>query len=91
MKRNDFKKVVKCFSYWKIDKRKGNYKLPSGQRLKDYLLYLCAEILEKHNKAIGSDGNIYDVVNNKVFIPFKGDEELHDQWQRIKDLINEML
>ena len=33
MKREDFKKIIKLRSFWKIDRRKGNYKLPNGKFL----------------------------------------------------------
>ena len=35
MKREDFKKIIKLRSFWKIDKRKGNYKLPNGNTFQD--------------------------------------------------------
>ena len=37
MKREDFKKIIKLRSFWKIDKRKGNYKLPGGDNLSVYV------------------------------------------------------
>lgn len=40
MKRENFKKIIKLRSCWKIDKRKGNYELPSGKHLLDYILDL---------------------------------------------------
>ena len=31
MKRTDFMKIIKLRSVWKVDRRKGNYKLPNGK------------------------------------------------------------
>lgn len=37
MKRSDFIKIIKLRSCWKIDRRKGNYTLPTGERLSSYI------------------------------------------------------
>jgi hypothetical protein len=37
MNRSDFIKIIKLRSFWKIDKRRGNYTLPSGERLSHYI------------------------------------------------------
>lgn len=37
MKRDDFKKIIKLRSIWKIDRRKGNYTLPNGEKLTIYV------------------------------------------------------
>ena len=37
MNRSDFIKVIKLRSFWKIDKRRGNYTLPNGEKLSHYI------------------------------------------------------
>lgn len=49
MKREDFKKIIKLRSFWKIDKRKGNYELPNGNRLSSYV----RELVESQMKLDG--------------------------------------
>lgn len=36
MLRKDFIKIIRLRSFWKVDKRKGDYRLPSGDRLSSY-------------------------------------------------------
>lgn len=92
MKRNDFKQVVKIFSFWKIDKRKGNYTLPNGAKLSEYLQNLVSEILERNNLAIRSDGSVGEILNGIIFKPF-GDETTTPEQQEkaVHALIFEML
>ena len=52
MKREDFKKVIKLRSFWKIDRRKGNYKLPNGKMLSDYITSLVESQMKLDNLAI---------------------------------------
>lgn len=47
MKRNDFEKVVRAFSDWRIVRRKGDYSLPCGN-LSDYLNNLVHELLQSY-------------------------------------------
>lgn len=91
MKRNDFKIIIKICSFWKIDKRKGNYKLPNGETLRNYLFKLINELLIKNNWAISNNGNIYEVINELIYIPFGENEALGNQEERIKELIREMI
>ena len=93
MKRTDFKQVVKIFSFWRIDKRKGNYKLPSGAKLSDYLENLAAELLERNNLAIRADGSVRELINGKIFKPFGNDETTTPEQQEkaVHGLIMEML
>ena len=58
MKRNDFKKIIKLRSFWKIDKRKGNYKLPNGCRLNSYVEELVYSQLKLDKLAIRENGDI---------------------------------
>lgn len=93
MKRNDFKQVVKIFSIFQIDKRKGNYTLPNGAKLSEYLQNLVSEILERNNLAIRSDGSVGEILNGKIFKPFGDDETTtpEQQEKRCTALIIEML
>lgn len=93
MKRDDFKKIIKIFSFWRIDKRKGDYRLPNGKYLSDYLKKLAAKLLEQNQLAIRADGNIGEIVGEKIFIPFGENEDIlpEQQEKAIKNLIKEML
>lgn len=53
MKREDFKKIIKLRSFWKIDKRKGDYKLPSGDKLSKYIRKLVISQMQLDNLLIG--------------------------------------
>ena len=91
MKRNDFKKVVKAFSFWKIDKRKGNYKLPNGNLLSDYLSDLVSELLANNHLAFRSNGDLGEIINNKIFVEFADDEEIGNQDKYIKEFVDELI
>ena len=56
MERADFKKVIKIMSGWRIDKRKGNYRLPNGEKLSGYVCTIMGKFL--HNN--GADDEKYD-------------------------------
>ena len=58
MTREDFKKIIKLRSFWKIDKRKGNYKLPNGKRLSDYVTDLVESQMKLDNLAIRANGDL---------------------------------
>ena len=58
MKREDFKKIIKLRSFWKIDKRKGNYKLPNGKRLSDYITSLVESQMKLDNLGIRANGDL---------------------------------
>ena len=58
MKREDFKKIIKLRSFWKIDKRKGDYKLPNGKRLSDYVADLVESQMKLDNLAIRENGDL---------------------------------
>lgn len=65
MKRKDFMKIIKLRSYWKIDKRMGNYKLPNGERLSSYVMELVKSQMQLDKLAIRENGNLcrYFAVN----------------------------
>lgn len=58
MKREDFKKIIRLRSYWKIDKRKGNYKLPNGNNLLTYVTDLVESQMKLDNLRIMSNGDL---------------------------------
>ena len=105
MKRENFKKIIKLRSCWKIDKRKGNYKLPSGDRLSDYLLDLVESQMKIDDLGIRTNGDLCFVsggdwnveaseFDDYVLMPdFESNEVCsHDEMeQRISYLIRELL
>ena len=58
MKREDFKKIIKLRSFWKIDKRKGNYKLPNGSSLSVYIKDLVETQMKLDELGIRSNGDL---------------------------------
>lgn len=58
MKREEFKKIIKLRSCWKIDKRKGNYELPSGNKLSSYVKELVESQMKLDNLLIRSNGDL---------------------------------
>lgn len=105
MKREDFKKIIKLRSFWKIDRRKGNYTLPSGQKLTVYVKRLVETQMKVDSLLIDSDGNLYpgkgggwdietkDFENFIIFKPFKESEVcLYDEMdKRINKLVSEII
>lgn len=93
MKRNDFKKIIKIMSDWRIDKRKGNYLLPSGERLSGYVRMITERFLNNNGMAISENGNIYAILDDKIFIPFARDEKYDylTQSERIEKIVKEMI
>ena len=95
MKRNELKTVIKAISDWKIDKRKGNYRLPSGRLLSDYLEAIGEDFLKTFNKAISIDGDVYDYIAETatIFRPFLDNERTcqDEQRKRLQAVIFEML
>lgn len=58
MERENFKKIIKLRSFWKIDKRKGNYELPNGKHLLDYISDLVESQMKLDNLGIRKNGNL---------------------------------
>lgn len=58
MKREDFKKIIKLRSFWKIDKRKGNYKLPNGENLSNYVRDLIISQMKIDDLGIRENGSL---------------------------------
>lgn len=58
MKRTDFIQIIRLRSCWKIDKRKGNYELPNGDRLSRYVTELVESQMQLDNLLIRNDGDL---------------------------------
>ena len=93
MTRTEFKTIIKIFSAWRIDKRKGNYSLPGGGCLSHYLRRLTAELCERNHIAIKTNGDIGETLNGRIFVPFGDDEFLNEQEQeqRIRAIVDELI
>lgn len=65
MKRANFKQIIKLRSFWKIDKRKGNYKLPNGDLLSDYVEALVIGQMQLDNIYIRENGDLCDGIEGK--------------------------
>lgn len=105
MKREDFKKIIKLRSIWKIDRRKGNYTLPNGEKLTVYVKIMVESQMKIDNLLISSDGDLYFGTGGEwdterkefndfiIYPPFSGKEicTLDEMEKRIKSLINEIV
>ena len=100
MKRADMQKIIKLRSVWKVDKRRGNYRLPSGDLLSNYLFNLLDTQLKIDNLGIAKDGSIQflweikgDLNKQIIMVPFGENEETNwgEQYNRMDKLIREMI
>ena len=105
MRREDLKKIIKLRSCWKIDKRKGNYELPSGNKLSSYVRELVESQMKLDNLLIRSNedlcfgsGGEWNTETNEfddytLMPPFKDNETCtYDKMEnRITALVNELL
>lgn len=99
MKREDFKQIIKLRSYWKIDKRKGNYMLPSGEWLSSYIRKLVVSQLEVDKLGIRKNGELcymkYDIQTHEyILMPGLQNNEyctLLDMDRRITKLAYEII
>ena len=105
MRKEDFKKIIKLRSVWKIDKRKGNYELPSGNKLSSYVRELVESQMKLDNLLIRSNGDLcfgsggeWNTETNEfddytLMPPFKDNETCtYDKMEnRITALVNELL
>lgn len=95
MHRNNFKVIIKNRSYWAIDRRKGNYKLPNGERLFNYVLDLVESQIDLDNLGIAKNGNLYmwDKINNYLLIPYGENEPTTEEQQerRQKNITYEII
>lgn len=104
MKRNDFIKIIKSRSFWKIDKRTGNYKLPSGNYLSDYVEQLVRSQMKIDGLGISENGNLNYMTGGEynaekkcfedytIVIPFECSEVCtwKEQENRINQLVKEI-
>lgn len=58
MKRTDFIQIIKLRSCWKIDKRKGNYMLPNGKMLHEYIMFLVESQMKIDNLGVRKNGEL---------------------------------
>lgn len=58
MKRSNFKKIIELRSTWEIDKKRGDYKLPNGDKLSDYIGQLVDSQLELDHLMIRENGDL---------------------------------
>lgn len=106
MKREDFIKIIKLRSAWKIDKRKGNYTLANGEKLSKHIRTLVESQMQLDHILIASDGNLYFGLDEVVWSnethcfndftimpPFKENEicSYDEQEKRISLLIGEIV
>ena len=97
MKRENFKAIIKNRSFWKIDKRRGNYELLNGEKLYSYVERLVDSQMKLDNLAIGKDGNLYfaEISLEVVHIMPDFHEDEYITWdeheKRIENLIWEMI
>ena len=105
MKREDFKKIIKLRSFWKIDRRKGNYKLPNGDKLSNYVQRLVESQMKLDGLGIRANGDLCMVsggVWNKdtksfddyVLMPAFQDNEIcsfDDMEKRIRVIVSEVI
>lgn len=97
MKRENLKKIIKLRSCWRIDKRRGNYKLPSGERLSNYLYELVESQMKLDKLGIRENGELcfcewIKEENKYILMPgFEKNEycTYEEMERRIKILINE--
>lgn len=93
MTRKDLATIIKARSIWKIDRRRGDYKLPNGERLSAYVYNLVKTQLELDSLGILSNGNITFLTNNILMPAFKPNEETTaaEQEDRIQNFVNELI
>lgn len=105
MKRTDFMKIIKLRSVWKVDRRKGNYKLQNGERLSRYITDLVKSQMKIDNLGIRADGNLCfctggdwneetNDFDDYTLMPAFEDNETctHDEMERrIKNLVSEII
>lgn len=93
MTRKELATIIKARSIWKIDRRRGDYKLPNGERLSEYVYDLVESQLSLDNLGILANGNMA-FLNNKILMPaFKPNEETTEieQEERIKNFVDELI
>lgn len=95
MTRENFKKIIKLRSVWEIDKRKGNYVLPNGDKLSNYVRSLIESQMKIDNLGIREDGNLafWNDSTDELMPAFEENEhtDREIQYDRVTALIKEMI
>ena len=95
MTRKNFIQIIKLRSAWKIDKRIGNYELPNGAHLRDYVEKLVESQLELDNLGVRANGDLcfYDKVNSRLMPEFEDNEPCTEEemdkriWRLIIEIV----
>lgn len=95
MTRKNFIQIIKLRSAWKIDKRRGNYELPNGTHLRDYVEKLVESQLELDNLGVRANGDLcfYDKANSRLMPAFEDNESCTDEemdkriWRLICEIV----
>lgn len=82
MKRENFIKIIRLRSIWKINKRKGDYVLPSGVELSEYLYNLVESQLDLDGLGINENGDIVHFFMYKDF---------DDKYKKIMNIVRELI
>ena len=105
MERKDFMQIIKLRSVWKVDRRRGNYKLPNGERLSRYITDLVESQMKLDKLGIRSNGNLCfcqggewntetkEFDDYTLMPPFQDNETCtyDDMERRIKNLVSEII
>lgn len=77
-----FIKIIKLRSFWRIDKRKGDYTLPSGKKLSEYIKRLVISQMAVDDLYMLESGD-FDCTNGYVLN--------NVQMERIDKFVNELI
>lgn len=101
MNRKDFKQIIKLRSIWKIDRRTGNYKLPNGTMLNEYIQGLVESQMWVDKLAIKENGNLcfcqcgeWNPFDDYILMPaFEANEtcSYEEMQNRIRKLVLEII
>ena len=98
MTRRSFITIIRARSFWKIDRRRGNYRLPNGDTLSNYVEHLIWSQLGIDHLGIDIHGNMHEIAAGAdglmtIFMPFGDDEYTteDDQERRVKILAREIV
>lgn len=99
MTRENFIKIIKLRSIWKISKRMGNYELPSGRKLSHYVEKLVKSQMDVDKLGIRKNGKLcyceYKADSGKFLLmpSFEEIEEctLEDMAKRIQALVFDII
>lgn len=104
MTRENFKKIIELRSDWEFGK--GDYELPSGNKVSEYVLQLVESQMELDKLAISDSGDLHhhlsggcwntetkDFDDYEIMIPFKNNEicDYDEQEERVKRLVNQIV